>query len=44
MDDKEKIIDMVEKIENLWILKQILQFIKNMTKEDKRESAEESES
>lgn len=27
------IIEMVEKTENLWILKQILQFIQNMTKE-----------
>lgn len=31
---KKKIIDMVEKIENTWILEQILQFILNMTKED----------
>lgn len=31
---KDKIIELVEKIENLWILEQILQFILNMTKED----------
>lgn len=31
---KEEIIKMVKKIENLWILEQILQFIVNMTKED----------
>lgn len=33
-DYKQKIIELVEKIENLWILEQILQFILNMTKED----------
>lgn len=33
-DHKDKIIRMVVKIENPWILKQILQFIVNMTKED----------
>lgn len=33
-DYREKIIGLVEEIENLWILKQILQFIANMTKED----------
>lgn len=31
---REKIIGLVEEIENLWILKQIFQFIANMTKED----------
>lgn len=31
---KEKIIEMVEKIESVWILNQIMQFIQNMTKED----------
>lgn len=31
---KDQIIGMVVKIENPWILKQILQFIVNMTKED----------
>lgn len=30
---KEKIIEMVSKIENTWILEQILSFVKNMTKE-----------
>lgn len=29
-----KIIEMVERIEDTWILKEILQFIVNMTKED----------
>lgn len=33
-DYKDQIIGMVVKIDNLWILKQILQFIVNMTKED----------
>lgn len=28
------IIEMVGKIESIWILEQILQFIQNMTKED----------
>lgn len=31
---KQKITELVEKIENPWILEQILQFILNMTKED----------
>lgn len=31
---KEKIVEMMEKIENLWILNQILQFILNIAKED----------
>lgn len=31
---KEKIIEMIEKIENQWILKQILRVIINITKED----------
>ncbi len=31
---KEKIVEMMERIENLWILNQILQFILNITKED----------
>lgn len=31
---RQKIIEMVGKIESLWILEQILRFIKNMTKED----------
>lgn len=31
---KDKIIELVEKIENPWIIEQILQFILNMTKED----------
>ena len=31
---KDKIIELVDKIENLWVLEQILQFILNMTKED----------
>lgn len=31
---RKKIIELVEKIENPWILEQILQFILNMTKED----------
>lgn len=30
----KEIIEMIEKIENIWILNQILQFIQNMTKED----------
>lgn len=30
---KQKIIEMVEEIENQWILEQIFRFIKNMTKE-----------
>lgn len=34
MDYKQKIIEMVEEIENLWILEQTLQFIQNMTKEE----------
>ncbi|MFQ9516728.1 MAG: hypothetical protein ACLRZ9_13015 [Eubacterium sp.] len=34
MDYKQKIIEMVEEIENLWILEQTLQFIHNMTKEE----------
>jgi len=34
MNYKEKIIELVKKIENSWILEQILQFIINMTKED----------
>lgn len=34
MDYKQKIIEMVEETENLWILEQILQFIHNMTKEE----------
>ncbi len=33
-DHKNQIIGMIVKIENPWILKQILQFIVNMTKED----------
>lgn len=33
-DYKDQIIGMVVEIDNLWILKQILQFIVNMTKED----------
>lgn len=31
---KQKIINMVEEIESLWVLEQILQFIQNMIKED----------
>lgn len=31
---KEKIIELVEKIENPWILEQILRVIINITKED----------
>lgn len=31
---REKIKELVEKIENPWILEQILQFILNMMKED----------
>lgn len=31
---RQKIINMVEKIESLWVLEQILQFIQNMIKED----------
>lgn len=31
---KVKIHEMVEKIENVWILNQIMEFIHNMTKED----------
>lgn len=31
---KQKITELVVKIENPWILEQILQFILNMTKED----------
>lgn len=34
MNYKRLIIEMVEKIEDVWILDQILQFIQNMTKED----------
>lgn len=30
----KEIVEMMEKIENIWILNQILQFIQNMTKED----------
>lgn len=33
MDYKRLIIEMVETIENIWILDQILQFIQNMTKD-----------
>lgn len=31
---RQKIINMVEEIESLWVLEQILQFIQNMIKED----------
>lgn len=31
---KEKIIELVEKIENQWILEQILRVVINITKED----------
>lgn len=31
---REEIFEMVGKIESIWILEQILQFIQNMTKED----------
>lgn len=34
MDCKKKIIELVEKIEDLWILEQILRAIINITKED----------
>lgn len=34
MDDKKLIIEMVNKIENVWILNQILQFIQNMVKDE----------
>ena len=34
LDTQEQIIKMVGKIENLWILEQILLFIHNMVKED----------
>lgn len=34
MDYKEKIIEMVESIEDSWILEQIYKFIKGMLKED----------
>nr|DAH26502.1 MAG TPA: hypothetical protein [Caudoviricetes sp.] len=30
---KQKIIGLIEKIENTWILEQIYRFIRNMTKE-----------
>lgn len=33
-DYRDRIIELVTKIKNPWILKQILQFIVNMTKED----------
>lgn len=33
-DYRDRIVGMVVKIENPWILKQILRFIVNMTKED----------
>lgn len=32
MGYKEKIIDMIEKINNLWILEQIYMFIQNITR------------
>lgn len=33
-DYKRQIIDMVGRIEDIWILEQVIKFIKNMTKED----------
>lgn len=33
LNARERIIEMVGKVENLWILEQISQFIHNMTKE-----------
>ncbi len=33
-DYKKRIIERVDKIENVWILNQVLQFIQNMTRED----------
>lgn len=34
IDDKKLIIEMVNEIENVWILNQILQFIQNMVKDE----------